>query len=165
MDLVLFRHGIAVERGEWMGSEQDRPLTVRGARKTRRSVRGLLNHSITPTHLLSSPLARACDTADILKQLIHPRVTVQLCNELRPGEAPRSLFALLSTLPVDSVVVCVGHEPHLSLVAGSLLSGDTCAGFSLKKAGACLIHLEQSVRPGKGCLQWWLTSGQLRALA
>lgn len=165
MDLILFRHGIAVERQEWAGKEQDRPLTSKGIRKTGRSFRGLLNLSIMPTHVLSSPLARARETADLLHHLVRPRVTVQICEELTPGAGPRSLCALLATLPADAVVICVGHEPHLSLVASCLLAGKPCAGFSLKKAGACLIHLEQSVRPATGRLRWWLTSGQLQALA
>ena len=165
MDLILFRHGIAVEREEWSGKEQDRPLTGKGSRKTRRALRGLLNLRITPTHLFASPLARARETADILTQLMRPRVPVRLCEELIPEATPRSLFTLLATLPADSVVLCVGHEPHLSLVAGFLLSGKPCAGLSLKKAGACLIHLDQSVQPGSGRLQWWLMSGQLRTLA
>jgi phosphohistidine phosphatase len=165
VDLVLFRHGIAVERQEWSGKEQDRPLTGTGLRKTRRAVKGLLNLRITPTHLFSSPLARARETADILKQLIRPRMTVQLYDELLPTASPLSLFALLSTLPADSVVLCVGHEPHLSLVASTILSGEPCSGLSLKKAGACLLHLEQPIRPGQGLLQWWLTSSQLRAFA
>ena len=165
MDCILFRHGIAVERQEWAGNEQDRPLTGKGTARTRQSARGLINLRIVPTHLLSSPLARARQTAEILQRLVRPRLTVQLCDELVPEAAPHALFTLLGTFAPDSVVLCVGHEPHLSLTAGTLLMGKPCAGLSLKKAGACFIHNEKFVQPANGRLQWWLTPGQLRTLA
>ncbi len=165
MDCVFFRHGIAFERQEWAGQEQDRPLTDKGTTRTRQSARGLLNLRIIPTHLLSSPLTRARETAEILQRLVRPRLTVRICDELVPEASPDTLFSLLGTLPPNSVVLCVGHEPHLSLMAGALLAGKPCAGLSLKKAGACLIHIEKSVRPANGRLQWWLTPAQLRALA
>lgn len=164
MDMILFRHGIAVERQEWAGKEQDRPLTGKGIRRTHRSAKGLFALRITPTHLLSSPLARARETAEILHHLIRPQVTLQICEELAPQALPQALFTLLGTVPSDSVLLCVGHEPHLSVVAATLLMGKPCAGFSLKKAGACLIQIEKSVGPAKGHLQWWLTPAQLRTL-
>ena len=33
MECVLLRHGIAVERDEWEGTDGDRPLTERGAKR------------------------------------------------------------------------------------------------------------------------------------
>ncbi|MBK9112653.1 MAG: hypothetical protein IPM88_13500 [Nitrospira sp.] len=51
MDCLFFRHGIAIERQEWSGQEQDRPLTDKGAARTRESGKGLLNLRIKPTHI------------------------------------------------------------------------------------------------------------------
>lgn len=165
MYCLFFRHGIAIERQAWDGREEDRPLTEKGSARTRQSGRGVLNLRMTPTHILSSPLARARDTAAILQRLIRPKPKILIAAELDPAAAPRSLFALLNTFPSDAVVLCIGHEPHLSIAAGILLAGNPCRGLSLKKAGACLIHVEESVRPAAGRLEWWLTAGQLRALA
>jgi len=165
VDCILFRHGIAVEREEWDGQEQDRPLTEKGVKRTGQSGRGLRNLSIAPTHLLTSPLLRARQTADILHGLLRPRPAVHISDELSPGTAPEKLFSLLDSLPPDSVVICIGHEPHLSMAAAILLTGKPGAWLSLKKAGACLIRLEEAVRPAKGLLEWWLTAAQLRALA
>jgi phosphohistidine phosphatase len=164
MDCLFFRHGIACERQDWEGPEQDRPLTDKGAKRTRQAGKGLLNLHIAPTHILTSPLARARETAEILQGLFRPRLIVRICDELVPEAAPDKLFTLLDTLPQDSVVLCIGHEPHLSLAAGILLTGKPSAGLSLKKAGACLIHVEIAIRPAKGHLEWWLTPAQLRAL-
>ena len=165
MDCLFLRHGIAIERQKWSGKEQDHPLTGKGAARTRESGKGLLNLRIRPTHILSSPLVRAHETAAILQSLIRSKPKIRICAELNPTAAPRTLFALLDALPPDAVVLCIGNEPHLSLAAGILLTGKPCSGLSLKKAGACLIHIEESVRPAAGRLEWWLTAAQLRALA
>ncbi|MCC2643898.1 MAG: uncharacterized protein K0S45_4311, partial [Nitrospira sp.] len=133
-------------------------------KRTRRAGKGLLNHGIAPTHILTSPLVRARETAEILQNLFRPRLIVRICEELTPEAAPDKLFSLFDTLPQDSVVLCVGHEPHLSLAAGILLAGKPIAGLSLKKAGACLIRVEGAIRPAKGHLEWWTTAAQLRAL-
>ena len=165
MDCLFFRHGIALERQDWKGRDEDRPLTEKAAARARQSGKGLLSLRLTPTHLFSSPLTRARETANILQPLIRSKPKIHICAELDPAAAPRALFMLLDALPSDSVVLCVGHEPHLSTTAGILLTGKPCSGLALKKAGACLIHLEDSVRPAGGRLEWWLTAAQLRALA
>ena len=98
MDCLFFRHGIAIERQEWSGREQDRPLTDKGAARTRESGKGLLNLRIKPTHIFSSPLARAYETAVILQSLIRSNPKIRICSELDPTAAPRTLFALLDAL-------------------------------------------------------------------
>ena len=165
MDCLFFRHGIAIERQEWSGQDEDRPLTDKAAARTRESGKGLLTLRIRPTHILSSPLTRARETAAILQSLIRSKPKIRICTELDPTAAPGTLFSLLNALPSDAVVLCIGHEPHLSLAAGILFTGKPCSGLSLKKAGACLIHLDESVKPAAGRLEWWLTAAQLRALA
>ena len=164
MDCLLFRHGIAYDREDWRGNEHNRPLTDKGLVRTRQSSKGLLTLGCIPTLILSSPLTRAQQTAKIARSLIPATPPLRICQELNPEVPPRALIALLNTLSSDAVVLCVGHEPHLSATAGILLTGKLCKGLSLKKAGACLLHLEGSVRPAKGRLEWWLTASQLRAL-
>lgn len=164
MDCLLFRHGIAYDREDWRGNDQNRPLTEKGRIRTRQSSKGLLALGLLPTHILSSPLTRARETATILRALMSAAPPLRVCPELKPEVPPRVVIALLNTLPSDAVVLCVGHEPQLSATAGILLTGKVCHGLSLKKAGACLLHLEGTVRPAKGRLEWWLTASQLRAL-
>jgi phosphohistidine phosphatase len=164
IDVVLFRHGIAVEQGEWEGKEADRPLTDKGRKRTKQSAQGLTVAGLSITHMLASPLARARESADIVAAFLRPRVAVRICDELLPDAPPDKALSLLASLPPRSVVVCVGHEPHLGILAGHLLQGKAMQGLTFKKAGACLIHLEEGVRAGKGRLEWWLPPAMLRAL-
>jgi phosphohistidine phosphatase len=164
MDCVLFRHGIAVERDEWEGPDEDRRLTERGAKRVAQAAAGLNRLDVQPTHVLSSPLIRAIETAKIAHSLLRVRSAVHIADELLPDAPPNRLLSILHDLPPESCVLCFGHEPHLGMVASVLLSGRASASFPLKKAGACLIELSTPAKPGQGILRWWLTPSQLRAI-
>jgi phosphohistidine phosphatase len=164
MDCVLLRHGIAVERDEWEGPDADRPLTERGAKRVAQVVAGLNRLDVQPTHVLSSPLIRAIETAKIAHRALRVRSAVQIVDALLPDAPPDRLLSLLHGLPPDSCVLCVGHEPHLGMVASVMLAGRSSTAFSFKKAGACLIELPIQAKPGHGVLRWWLPPSQLRAI-
>ena len=164
MDCVLFRHGIAAERDEWEGPDEARPLTERGAKRVAQAAGGLSRLDVRPTHILSSPLVRAIETAKIAHRSLRIRTTVRIVDELLPDASPNRLLSILHDFPPESYVLCVGHEPHLGMVASVLLSGRASSSFPLKKAGACLIELSAIVKPGQGLLRWWLTPSQLRAI-
>ncbi len=164
MDCVLLRHGIAVERDEWEGPDADRPLTERGAKRVAQVAAGLNWLDVQPTHVLSSPLIRAIETAKIAHSALRVRSAVQIADELLPDAPPDRLLSILRDFPSESCVICIGHEPQLGRATSVLLSGRSSASFPLKKAGACLIELSIPVKPGRGVLRWWLTPDQLRII-
>jgi phosphohistidine phosphatase len=164
MDCVLLRHGIAVERDEWEGPDADRPLTEKGKRRVSEVAVGLKWLDVQPTHVLSSPLIRAIETAKIAHSSLRVRSAVHIVDELLPDALPDRLLSILRDLPPESCVLCVGHEPQLGMAASVLLSGRATASFPLKKAGACLIELSIPTKPGRGVLRWWLTPDQLRVI-
>jgi phosphohistidine phosphatase len=164
LDCLLVRHGIAIEAEKWDGSEENRPLTAKGKKRTRQAAAGLAALGCKPTRLFSSPLVRAYDTARLLRATVCPTLKVETRDELAAGASPEQMLSLLRSIPAESVAVCVGHEPLLGAVAGILLCGKPIAGLALKKAGAALIHLPDGPKPGQGALRWWLQPVQLRVL-
>ncbi len=164
MDCLLIRHGIAVRPDEWEGSEENRPLTEKGKKRVRQAATGLAALNYKPTHLLSSPFVRAYDTARLLRLVVCPSLKVETRDELSVVSTPERIFSLLRSLPSESTVICVGHEPLLGEVASILLCAKPTGNFPMKKSGGALIHLSGPVRAGQGQLQWWLQPMQLRAL-
>jgi phosphohistidine phosphatase len=164
MDCILVRHGIAMEPEEWEGAEENRPLTEKGKKRVRQAAEGLAALDCKPTHLFTSPFVRAYDTARLLRTVVCPALKVETKEELAVGAKPEQLVALLKTLPSDSVVICVGHEPQLGEAVSLVLCGKAYPNFPLKKAGAVLVESEGGINPGQGRLCWWLQPVQLRAL-
>jgi phosphohistidine phosphatase len=165
MDCILFRHGIALDRQDWDGQEALRPLTPEGKKKTRKALAGLRRIGVVPTHIFSSPLARALETAQLARQTFAMRGDILIRDALLPDAPPDELLAVLAALPEDACVICVGHEPHLGAVACVMLFGKTDGGLALKKAGSCSVSFDAKPRAGRGTLNWWLTPVQLRTLA
>ena len=122
--------------------------------KTRYAIEGLKNTGIQPTHLLCSPLTRAQQTAEILKDILSATNAIQPVPELVYDQSPKLLFSLLQGFPPHACVVCVGHEPHLGQAASLMVFGDRTNELSIKKAGACLISFTGNVDVGKGQLEW-----------
>ena len=165
MELVFLRHGLAVDREEWKGEDEPRPLTAEGVERTKEVVRGLRALKVRPNVILSSPLLRARETAEIAKKGLSSDAKVELVDELTPSAAPDRLIARLADLAGKPVVLCVGHEPHLSTTTSAMVSGKIAASLEMKKAGACCIRFTGIPKAGAGTLLWLLPPKVLRLIA
>lgn len=162
MEVLVFRHGPAGDKKEWLASGKDdaeRPLTSDGRDKTRKAADGLAALLDGLDVIAASPLKRAAQTADALAPRFKKAKRLTL-PELRPEVDPAKAAARVLALDVERVAV-VGHEPQLSGVIAALLGAEV--PLDLKKAGACLVELE-APRPGSGKLAWLLTPKHLRGL-
>ncbi len=164
MECILVRHGIAVERDEWEGTEEDRPLTDRGKKRVRQAAAGLAALDCRPTHVYTSPFVRAYDTARLVRVGVCPSVKVETREELAVGAKPEQLVHVLQALPSDAVVLCVGHEPFLGELVSLLLCGKKLPTFPLKKAGAVCVEVDDQIKAGQCRLRWWFPPMQLRVL-
>jgi phosphohistidine phosphatase len=159
VELLLFRHGIAEERG---GAVPDaaRALTARGRERSRAVLRRLTERGLGAGRLISSPLRRARETAELAVAAgLAP--SLELAEGLAPGgEALAALPVWLETLAAPPGewprLVLVGHEPDLSLLATRLL-GAPPGTLALRKAGLAVLRLPRSAQPGQATLRLLLS--------
>ena len=86
MELYILRHGIAVERGTpGYRKDADRPLTPEGKEKVHQIAEAILGMELKFDLILSSPYARAEQTAKIVAGELDQEVTVGE-SHLRPNE-------------------------------------------------------------------------------
>ncbi len=163
MDLILVRHAIAFERdpARWP-DDRERPLTRNGEERFRKAARGLERLFPSVDVVLSSPLTRAWQTAQILKEEAAWPAPVE-CEELEPDRKPAEMFDILRSRS-NGPVALVGHEPHLGELISLLLTGaDDGAAFELRKGGVARLELEKPM-PGEGVLRWLMPPKILRAI-
>lgn len=166
-NLVLVRHSQAGDAAEFSATGQGdhlRPLTEEGISRMRRAARGLHRLVEGPVSIVTSPHVRAAQTAQILKE-VFPGTEIVSTPTLIPEADPRSFPEWLQEQPARSTLLVVGHEPHLSRLAGWLLAGEQRSLVRMKKGGACCLDVTRGRQPGQAMLQWLLTQGQLRKLA
>src|SRR3954465_9167235 len=155
MELMIVRHAIAVDHGDpAYKRDEDRPLTPEGMHKFRLAARGLKEFADRPERIVSSPLIRARQTAEILRDVVAPDVKIEYCDDLVPdGDFARALQHVKG-LGAERVAI-VGHEPHLSGFTSYLLAGDkTHVGVVFKKGGAALVTFPATPGAGRGTLEW-----------
>jgi phosphohistidine phosphatase len=162
MRVVLFRHGPAGKRDpERWPDDALRPLTSRGIGRTRDAAAGVVRLERGLSRILTSPLQRAAETAEILAEVCEAKVPIETFEALAAGRSFRAILQRLAAIPAEETVALVGHEPDLGKLAGVLLIGAPAA-LPLKKAGACAVAFEGPVAPGDGRLEWFLPPGALR---
>ncbi len=164
MEIYLLRHGIAVERGEHSGRDEERALTSEGRRKTRRVAQAMRAMRLSFDVVFSSHFVRARQTAEIVVESLRAKQRLQLTEHLAPGTPADSQVAWLKSLrPAPESVLLVGHEPNLSELSSRLLTGQEMLALNFKKAGLCKVSAE---RPGSGraTLEWFLTPRQMELM-
>jgi phosphohistidine phosphatase len=164
--LVLVRHAIAEDREVFAGSGRDdasRPLTPEGRDKMRRGAIGLKELVPEIDALVSSPLKRAADTADIIAR-VYGSLTVERVQDLSPGTPLERALAWVASLPGRGTAVVVGHEPDLSRLVCALLASTNGPFLEFRKGAACLLEFTGPAGRGTATLDWFLGPKHLRRL-
>lgn len=151
MKLYIVRHAAAIERTAEVPEEQ-RYLTPEGRAFFRRTARTMLQKKVRPDLILTSPLIRAVQTADILAETLSYDSSLQVADELSPGFDMVGLRKVLDAFPGIQELVLVGHEPDLSQVVSSLLS--LPGGFSLKKGVGVKLVIDPAALQAQATLKW-----------
>ncbi len=163
--LLILRHAIAMDRDEAAAlslSDFERPLTDKGRERMEQIAAGIKRATTEPALILSSPLLRARQTAEILANQ-YDNINLEIIDELAPGHSLHQLIAVLQKQQVSAPLVIVGHEPALSSFVGLLLCGRPFSCVKLKKGGAALLEFNQRIDSGCGNLLWLMTPRLSRA--
>ena len=157
MLLLLVRHADAGDRdpAQWP-DDRDRPLTDKGRKVQRRVSRALGERKLVPTLVLTSPWARAAQTAEVLvTELGLDRAPVPTGNLAASPDLIR-LADDIGEPGADAMVALVGHSPWMEELAALLLAGSTTGlRVDYPKSGVMGIELERPA-VGAGALRFFL---------
>ncbi|MEH2110025.1 phosphohistidine phosphatase SixA [Nostoc sp.] len=158
MELYLIRHGIAEDKGLGI-KDEERSLTKEGRQKTEKVAQKLVKLGLNFDLILTSPLVRARQTAEILiaeklssqlEESSHLAPDGQISSWLKDWLEPRNYSQ-------NTQLALVGHEPNLSNWAEIFLWGEAKASLVLKKAGMIGIKLPETGSPLGRSQMFWLT--------
>jgi phosphohistidine phosphatase len=161
LELYIIRHGLAGERGTY-ANDDERPLTDEGHRKTKQIAKRLDALKLHFDLMLTSPLVRARQTAEILHS-VGLSQRLDQSEFLAPGGDLQGWLAWLEQWrrePHKSLAI-VGHEPALSTWAETLIWGEARQRLVLKKAGAIGLLLPEAGSPVGQSQLFWLTPPRL----
>ena len=141
MKLCFLRHGEA-DWPNWNKPDDDRPLTERGRKEMKRVAKFLERLKFSADAILTSPLPRASQTAEIVAERLG--IALKIESALAHGFNVERLRRLLDKADANCVMV-VGHEPEFSEVVKELTGGEV----KLSKAGIALLEVNRGCTSGK----------------
>lgn len=165
MHILLIRHAIAAPLGKPAKRDEDRPLTELGTRRFRKVAQALREIAPKPRAILTSPLVRARQTAEILAEVWADADSAQrvaLEDALIDGDWD-GICRALDAFHGDDTVVLVGHESWISKVTARLLDAKAGRAFAFRKGGVAFVEVEEP-RAGHGTLLWFIPPRVFRKL-
>jgi len=163
--LFVIRHAEAeepVDAARERRNDGQRRLTESGKRDMRKGAEGLTTLTDDIQLILTSPLKRAVETAEILHAAFH-QAKLRQQPLLSPGFDPDALLESIAGQPGS--IALVGHEPDLSQWIGYMSTGAARSVVRMKKGSICRLDMPDPALPGEACIAWLLTLKQLGKLA
>jgi phosphohistidine phosphatase len=157
--VLLLRHGVAEDAGPETGyRDEPRALTEEGAARMRQAARGIAALGLVPEVILTSPLIRCRQTAEI----VHEALGGELGEDARlaPGMELDDLADAVADRGDPDVVMACGHQPGLSFATAELVGGGS---IEFRKGGLAVVEAP-AIRSGRGTLRAVYPPAALRRL-
>ena len=161
MIVNILRHGIAEDARPGV-SDAERALTSEGREKLREVLRVAAAAGVAPAVLMSSPLKRAVETAEIAAKALNYKGSILQTRSLEPGAAPEDTWQELRLQDDRGEVLVSGHQPHVSEFAAFML-GVPELQIEFRKGAIVRIRVDGTGARPHGVLEWMLTARLARA--
>lgn len=151
MLLHLLRHA---EAEPYQVDDFSRSLTEKGSKQARRIGCFMKEQCLRPDVILTSPVLRARQTAEVVSKLLG-KVDLTEVPWAACGMNPDAALTELSGFAKLDSVLLVGHEPDFSLLIASLIGLGRSESIQVGKASLIGVNLPR-LQCGSGVLQYLL---------
>ena len=161
MDIYFLRHGSA-NHYDPAGNDEIRPIDKTGEQQAHEVGRALAALDPKLDAIVSSPLTRALQTAEIVAQELGHKDKIVTDEALRPEASYEQFVGLLARFAKKKAIMVVGHNPSMTEFLVRMLSGRNATAFIDFKKGA-MAKLEKD-GSAPAVLKWCLTPKVVRAI-
>lgn len=155
MELYLLRHGVA-EKDRPGLSDAERALTQEGRRKLRQVLKAAADAQVQPSLIVTSPLKRAVQTAEVAVEVLGYKKQVLRSKVLLPGSSVEQVWDEVRVHRDEPSLMLVGHNPLFAELSGYLL-GSADLQVDFKKGALLRVDFEDFRPRPKGILRSYLT--------
>jgi phosphohistidine phosphatase len=156
-ELYLLRHAHAGDPLAWDGPDDDRPLSDKGEKQADRLGRFLVGVGFRPDAIITSPKARAAQTAEIVGR--HLGVPVSVDERLGGQLGIDGLEGVLHDAGDPERPVIVGHDPDFTELVDILCGASS---VPMRKGAMARIDAGRPLETGGGTLRWLVPPDLLR---
>jgi len=157
MKLYFLRHATA---SDFATSDEARKLTREGEEEARIAGRAMDELKVRPSHVFTSPLIRARQTAEIACKELKFNGKIETTDALKNGVSTSKLMKIVHACGSESDVLLVGHMPSLSVHIAMLIGAKDPEAVPLGKGSIACVELER-VHQDNGQLRWMVRQKQM----
>jgi len=149
MNVYVLRHA----KADFGSKVEDPPVSPEGEKQLIHVLElARKEFEFKPTFVVTSPIKRARNTADLVKREFGGGLKVVVDRCLMPESKPGEVLELLSTLKAEENVVLVSHMPLIFELLYDLIGGR--GEVELLNGSIAAIEFTKRARSGKGKLMW-----------
>ncbi len=161
MQIYLLRHASAGEHKLSPAKDEKRQLDEVGIEQSHIVGRGLYVLKLKVDEMVSSPLARAAETAAIVAEELGHMNKIVLDDALRPEASYEQFEKLLARYRDREAIMVVGHNPSMTEFLSRLINAEGGEAIDFKKAAVARVDKE----PGSAAvLKWMMPPKVMRGL-
>lgn len=150
MELYFLRHGEAGKKDEWEGEDSERPLSKEGIARMKLEASAISHLDLGLELILTSPLVRARQTADIVARELDLRDSLVIDDRLAPGFGRDALAQVVKKYSDRKALMLVGHDPDFSETIAACIGGGR---LECKKGGFARVDIDDPATL-RGTLMW-----------
>lgn len=155
MEIYLLRHGIAEDAAPGM-RDADRALTPKGRKKLQDVLERAREAGVKPSIVLTSPLLRARQTAEIAAEVFGYTDALIATDALLPESSPQKVWDEIRLHKDAAQLLLSSHEPLCGSVYRFLLSSPNLL-VDVKKGSIGRIDMDRIGLQPRGVLKWLIT--------
>ena len=156
MIVYIVRHAWA-DHPHWH-DDRSRPLTDEGRERFRKMLGRLVDTDFAPQLVLTSPLVRCRQTAELIAEAVDVNAEVVVRDELEPGSNLRGLLRWIRQHASKcDEMAWVGHVPDVNAMTAALI-GDAHALLHFPKGAIAALVFEETPEVSAGELKWLVSA-------
>lgn len=148
MQIYVYRHALA----NFEQDPENPPLTSEGRKQVKQVSERASFVGFDPTSIVSSPLVRARETAEIVKETLGVKKEIVVDDCLYGGKKPAEVYAFLKRFKKNERIALVSHQPLIDHLIADLIKGN---GARIQMLNGSIAGIEtKKPAKGSGTLLW-----------
>lgn len=162
MEIYIIRHGVAADLDSEIVEEGYRYLTIHGRNHCKIVAQRLKDLKVKFDMILSSPLVRAVQTAEVFACALKYDSEIRTAIELIGGSSYNRFLQMVMRNSHHDTLGIFGHAPDVNSFSLNLIKNDSIKNIQLnfKNASVCKINFNTEKQTGK--FVWFLNSENMK---
>ena len=162
MELYIVRHGAAAELDSEISEEGYRYLTIHGRNHCKIVAQRLKDMKVSFDAIISSPLVRAVQTAEIFASVLKHGGEIRTANELISGSSFSRFLQLIKRNSHHNSIGIFGHAPDVNTYTLNLIKSSNFKDLKINFKNASVCKVEYDLDNEAGKFIWFLNSENMK---